>query len=116
MARHSISSGGDKSHRPGVTQVPPRMNPAPAAGSVKAPGTGPNPGAGAAPVSGFGKAAESARPSMSGGSLPDAERQQRIAERAYMIAEREGFPAGREFEHWLEAEAEVDKAMAKLKR
>jgi hypothetical protein len=27
-----------------------------------------------------------------------------IAETAYLIAEREGFPPGRELEHWLQAE------------
>jgi hypothetical protein len=30
-----------------------------------------------------------------------------IAEIAYLIAEREGFPAGRELEHWLQAEIEI---------
>lgn len=33
--------------------------------------------------------------------------QPKIAEIAYLIAEREGFPAGRELEHWLQAEVLV---------
>jgi hypothetical protein len=48
--------------------------------------------------------------------LPDVERQRRIAEAAYLIAEQEGFPAEREIEHWLQAEATIDQAMAKSKR
>jgi hypothetical protein len=37
------------------------------------------------------------------------DRQAEIAKRAYAIWEREGCPKGRELEHWLKAEAELDK-------
>ena len=40
-----------------------------------------------------------------------AARQNRIAEQAYLIAERAGFPAGRELDFWLEAERAVDGAV-----
>ena len=39
-------------------------------------------------------------------------RQRRIAEAAYLIAEHEGFPPGRELEHWLRAEAEFERLAA----
>jgi hypothetical protein len=39
-----------------------------------------------------------------------SELQPLIAETAYFIAEREGFPEGRELEHWLQAEIEVFEA------
>jgi len=35
-----------------------------------------------------------------------------IAERAYFIAESEGFPAGREEAHWIAAEAQILKELA----
>ena len=44
---------------------------------------------------------------------PEA-RQRYIAEAAYFIAEREGFPAGREFEHWRRAEAEIERIFASM--
>jgi hypothetical protein len=37
-----------------------------------------------------------------------ADREQRIAERAYLYAESRGFAAGHELEDWLAAEREVD--------
>src|SRR3972149_12340497 len=36
-------------------------------------------------------------------------RERCIAEAAYLIAEREGFPPGRELEHWLRAEAQFER-------
>jgi hypothetical protein len=39
-------------------------------------------------------------------------RRKRIAEAAYYIAEQEGFPPGRELEHWLRAEAAIDRPLA----
>lgn len=38
------------------------------------------------------------------------DRQARISEAAYRIWQREGFPEGRDIEHWLEAEREVFEA------
>jgi hypothetical protein len=43
-------------------------------------------------------------------------RDQRIARAAYLLAERDGFPADRDLEYWLKAESEVDQASATLKR
>jgi hypothetical protein len=43
-------------------------------------------------------------------------REQAIAQAAYFLAERDGFPAGRETEYWLSAESDVDKAAAKQTR
>ena len=36
------------------------------------------------------------------------DREQRIAERAYQLAEQRGFTPGREMDDWLAAEREVD--------
>lgn len=41
-------------------------------------------------------------------------RQRYIAEAAYFIAEREGFPMGRELEHWRQAEAEIERIFASM--
>ena len=41
-------------------------------------------------------------------ALPPLERQLRIAQAAYYIAERRGFAPGNELEDWLQAEAEVE--------
>lgn len=38
------------------------------------------------------------------------DRQVEIAKRAYSIWEMEGRPSGRDLEHWLRAEAEVERA------
>jgi hypothetical protein len=44
---------------------------------------------------------------------PASDRRERyIAEAAYLIAEHEGFPPGRELEHWLRAEAEFERLAA----
>jgi len=42
------------------------------------------------------------------------ERDHRIAEAAYLRAERRGFPPGCELQDWLEAEAEVDKLLTQV--
>lgn len=39
--------------------------------------------------------------------------QRRIAEAAFRIAERAGFPPGQELDHWLQAEAEIKVSAAK---
>lgn len=44
-----------------------------------------------------------------GRSAESRHRQIEIA--AYLIAESEGFPQGRELEHWLRAEAEVERRL-----
>ena len=36
------------------------------------------------------------------------DRRQRISEKAYRLWEKEGQPAGRDLDHWVEAEREVD--------
>ena len=36
------------------------------------------------------------------------ERRQQISEKAYRLWEKEGQPAGRELDHWVEAERQVD--------
>jgi hypothetical protein len=36
------------------------------------------------------------------------DRRQQISEKAYRLWEKEGQPEGRDFEHWVEAEREVD--------
>jgi len=41
-------------------------------------------------------------------------RQRCIAEAAYLIAEREGFPVGRELEHWRQAETEIERIFASM--
>lgn len=43
-------------------------------------------------------------------------RQHYVAEAAYFIAKREGFPSGRELEHWLSAEAEIERLLASKAR
>jgi hypothetical protein len=43
------------------------------------------------------------------------ERHRRIAEAAYFKAERRGFQGGSPVRDWLEAEAEIDATMSKLK-
>jgi len=48
-----------------------------------------------------------------GFAVPLDELQRRIAEAAYYIAEKEGFPAGCELEHWLRAEAAVLQQLSK---
>jgi Protein of unknown function (DUF2934) len=35
-------------------------------------------------------------------------REQAIAQAAYLLSERDGFPAGRDLEYWLRAEADYD--------
>lgn len=48
-------------------------------------------------------------PATDGKAQPSTEdRQRRIAERAYQIAERRGFTPGAELEDWLAAEREID--------
>ncbi len=42
------------------------------------------------------------------------ERHHRIAEAAYLRAERRGFPPGCELQDWLEAEADVDKPLTQV--
>jgi len=37
------------------------------------------------------------------------ERRQRISEKAYRLWEKEGQPTGRDLDHWVEAEREVDR-------
>ena len=41
--------------------------------------------------------------------LSPEKRKRLVAEAAYFIAERRGFAAGREFDDWLQAEAEVSR-------
>lgn len=36
-------------------------------------------------------------------------REQAIANAAYLLAERDGFPSGRDMDYWLKAEAEFDR-------
>lgn len=43
-------------------------------------------------------------------------REERISQIAYHLSERDGFPAGRDLDYWLEAEAQVDAESAKAKR
>ena len=47
-------------------------------------------------------------------AVSPTERHHRIAEAAYLRAERRAFPPGRELEDWLEAEAEVDKLLTQV--
>ena len=49
------------------------------------------------------------------GPAPDL-RERCIAEAAYLIAEHEGFPSGRELDHWLRAEAQFERLAAKRAR
>ena len=46
--------------------------------------------------------------------LSPEQRQQRIAEAAYLIAEQRGFGGNRELDDWLQAEAEVDARSAPM--
>ncbi len=54
---------------------------------------------------------QKAQPSV---AVSPTERHDRIAEAAYLRAERRYFPPGRELEDWLEAEAEVDKLLTQV--
>ena len=50
-------------------------------------------------------------PQPPGVKMVPEQRQQRIAQVAYFIAERRGFAPGNEIEDWLKAEAEIDALM-----
>ena len=63
------------------------------------------------PDRGQGAADKTLRSPASDGPASDL-RQRCIAEAAYLIAEHEGFPPGRELEHWLRAEAEFERLAA----
>jgi len=53
------------------------------------------------------KAAPAAR-----GPIPEQQRHVMIAEAAYYMAERRGFESGRELEDWLQAESQIETAIA----
>ncbi len=53
----------------------------------------------------------SAKPQTPGAKMVPEQRQQRIAQAAYFIAERRGFAPGNEIEDWLQAEAEIEALM-----